>query len=78
MKNINRNGLKIINGDKYWFLNNKRHRDDGPAVEMANGNKEWYLEGVEYSEDEFNTIQFSKKLKSELPSKDQQPKKIKI
>ena len=26
-------------GDKYWFLNGKRHRVDGPAVEFANGDK---------------------------------------
>jgi hypothetical protein len=27
------------NGDKYWFLNDKRHREDGPAVEYNNGDK---------------------------------------
>ena len=37
----------IINsyGDKLWYLNGKRHREDGPAVECANGYKEWYLNG---------------------------------
>ena len=33
------------NGDKYWRLNGKRHREDGPAVEFANGDKEWLLNG---------------------------------
>jgi hypothetical protein len=26
---------------KQWFLNGKRHREDGPAVEYVYGNKEW-------------------------------------
>ena len=30
-------------GDKIWYLNDKRHREDGPAVEYADGSKEWYL-----------------------------------
>jgi hypothetical protein len=32
-------------GTKEWYLNNKRHREDGPAVEHSNGTKEWYLNG---------------------------------
>ena len=31
------------NGNKFWYLNNKRHREDGPAIEYANGDKHWYL-----------------------------------
>ena len=30
-------------GNKYWFLNGKLHRVDGPAVEYVNGDKHWYL-----------------------------------
>ena len=33
------------NGDKHWWLNGLRHREDGPAVEFADGHKEWYLNG---------------------------------
>ena len=33
------------NGSKAWYLNDKRHREDGPAVEYADGSKEWYLNG---------------------------------
>ena len=33
------------NGYKRWFLNNKLHRIDGPAVEDADGVKRWYLDG---------------------------------
>ncbi|HSH25598.1 MAG TPA: hypothetical protein VLA13_08690 [Massilibacterium sp.] len=30
-------------GNKYWFLNDQLHREDGPAVERTNGDKAWYL-----------------------------------
>jgi len=32
------------NGDKRWYLNGERHREDGPAVELVDGSKEWYLD----------------------------------
>jgi len=38
------------NGDKAWYLNGKRHRVDGPAVEAANGTKCWYLDGKYHRE----------------------------
>ena len=39
------------NGNKSWYLNGKRHREDGPAVEYPNGDKEWYLNGKCHRED---------------------------
>ena len=39
------------NGDKSWWLNNKRHREDGPAVEWSNGSKEWWMNGKLHRED---------------------------
>jgi hypothetical protein len=42
------------NGNKFWYLNGKLHREDGPAVEYADGNKAWFLKGKELSEEEFN------------------------
>jgi len=39
------------NGSKYWYLNNKLHREDGPAIEWVDGSKEWYLNGVRHRED---------------------------
>ena len=51
---LDRNRLKTLNkqvfcvdedGDKCWYLNDKLHRENGPAVEDANGNKWWYLNG---------------------------------
>ena len=38
-------------GTKRWYLNGKRHREDGPAVEYPNGTKEWRLHGKYHRED---------------------------
>jgi hypothetical protein len=38
-------------GDKYWYLNGKLHREDGPAIEWPNGDKEWWLNGKLHRED---------------------------
>ena len=38
---------------KEWYLNDQRHREDGPAVEYADGSKDWYLNGTEYTEAEW-------------------------
>jgi len=32
-------------GNKYWYLDGKLHREDGPAIEFSNGDKSWYLDG---------------------------------
>jgi hypothetical protein len=41
-------------GDKFWYLNGKLHREDGPAIERSNGDKHWFLNGNLLSEAEFN------------------------
>ena len=41
------------NGNKFWYLNGKRHREDGPACEYFDGDKFWYLNGKNLSEKEF-------------------------
>ena len=39
-----KNGLHIDkDGTRCWYLNDKRHRTDGPAVERLNGDKAWWL-----------------------------------
>ena len=38
-------------GSKFWWLNNKLHRETGPAVEHANGHKSWYINGELHRED---------------------------
>ena len=40
-------------GNKSWFLNGKRHRINGPAVEYSDGDKYWYLNGMYYYEYEY-------------------------
>ena len=39
-------------GTKWWHLNDKLHREDGPAIEMANGDKAWWLNGEQVTEEE--------------------------
>jgi hypothetical protein len=39
------------NGTKRWTLNNKYHREGGPAIEYANGTKYWCLNGKSHRED---------------------------
>jgi hypothetical protein len=38
-------------GSKFWCLNDKLHREDGPAVEHADGYKSWWLKGKRHRED---------------------------
>jgi hypothetical protein len=38
-------------GNKFWLLNGKLHREDGPAVEWADGYKSWWLNGKRHRED---------------------------
>jgi NTP pyrophosphatase (non-canonical NTP hydrolase) len=38
-------------GSKYWYLNGKLHREDGPAIEGAGGAKSWYLNDKLHRED---------------------------
>ena len=38
-------------GDKQWYLNGQRHREDGPAIEFNNGSQLWYLNGQLHRED---------------------------
>ena len=38
-------------GRKFWFLNDKLHREDGPAAEESDGEKVWYLHGELHRED---------------------------
>jgi hypothetical protein len=44
--------LKIEqDGTKYWYLDNKLHREDGPAVEFIVGENYWYLNNQLHRED---------------------------
>ena len=39
-------------GNKFWYLNGKMHREDGPALEYPDGGKRWYLNNRLMSEEE--------------------------
>ena len=39
------------NGGKYWYLNDKLHREDGPAVEYGDGYKAWFINDKRHRED---------------------------
>lgn len=43
----------VINGSiKYWFIDNKFHRDDGPALENnKSGSKSWFIENELHRDD---------------------------
>ena len=43
--------IEWSNGEKWWYLNGKLHRVDGPAVEFADGSKIWYLNGKSHRTD---------------------------
>ena len=43
--------LVYTSGTREWYLNDKLHREDGPAIELANGTKAWCLNGDLHRED---------------------------
>lgn len=38
-------------GYTHWYLNGKRHREDGPAIERQPGGNSWYLNDVWLTEE---------------------------
>ena len=46
--------VRVYNsGTKTWHLGNKRHREDGPAIERSDGYKAWYLHNAKVDGQEF-------------------------
>jgi hypothetical protein len=39
--------MRISDGYKSWWIDGKRHREDGPAIELADGRKLWFLNDEE-------------------------------
>ena len=37
--------------NRWWCLNDKLHREDGPAIEFGDGSKWWFLNGKFHRED---------------------------
>ena len=52
-KNINTEPIYEVsfNGTQCWRLNGRRHRLDGPALEITTGTKIWYKNGKRHRED---------------------------
>ena len=47
-----KNGIiESKNGTKHWYVNNKLHREDGPAIERSDGTKHWFLNGKLHRKD---------------------------
>jgi hypothetical protein len=40
-------------GTKVWWLDGRRHRTDGPAIEYTSGHNEWCIDGHTYTFDEW-------------------------
>jgi hypothetical protein len=38
-------------GTKFWYLDGKLHRPDGPAIQYTDGSTEWYHNGELHRED---------------------------
>ena len=38
-------------GTERWYLNGKRHREDGPATIHTNGTEQWWQHGKRHRED---------------------------
>jgi hypothetical protein len=41
-------------GSKWWYINGKQHREDGPAVIFPDGSQLWYLNDVNITENVTN------------------------
>ena len=55
------NTYLLINdtGNKFWFKNNKLHRNnDLPAIEYANGDKEWWKNGKHHRDGDLPAVEF--------------------
>ena len=42
-----KDGLHVdASGTREWYLNDKLHRTDGPAIQWPSGDKSWWLNGL--------------------------------
>lgn len=44
-------GMYITEVGTFYYVNGKRHREDGPAIEIINGDKRWYFNDLKHRED---------------------------
>ncbi len=45
--------INFWNNNYYWFVNGRKHREDGPAVIYSDGHKFWYLNDYSYSQEQW-------------------------
>lgn len=63
--------VEFENGDKIWFKNGLRHREDGYTVYYAKGDcKEWFLEGEQVWSSSYEKLDLNKII---ILSKEQHP-----
>jgi len=48
--------IEYRDGTKDWIVNDKYHREDGPAIEWIDGSKYWYINDIVYSFEEWLKI----------------------
>lgn len=49
-----------------WWFEDKKHREDGPAVTFEDGRKEWWLDGRQIPEQDFEQELIKRKLNASL------------
>ena len=59
------------NGERHWFKNGKRHREDGPAIVYDDVYKQWWLDGYKVWESGYGKLDLRDKI---ILSKDPHPK----
>jgi hypothetical protein len=42
---------EVSNGNKFYYFDGLRHREDGPALDRVRGVKEWYINGKRHRKD---------------------------
>jgi len=53
-----KNGLRIEYGAKRYYLNDKLHREDGPACEWPDECKEWFINGKTHRDGNLPAIEW--------------------
>ena len=54
--------VKVFGNGSRWYLNDKLHREDGPACEWDDGSKSWFLNGQRVTEEEHRRLTSAKEL----------------
>ena len=58
--------VEYKNGSRWWLLEEKYHRLDGPAICSATGNKQWWINDKQITELEHKLLYDMMKLKGLL------------